>query len=178
MFVEIIADVRDYFEEREIDAEVAEGAAARNNQPDFGEYPDGRVTFVAVSPLGVAEPQFIGEPDNEGTPRAILQTTFVYEVSFAGYDQASPERDLAHKRHCYGLWEATAQILQKKHWGRHQWTGARWEDERKLGRHGAELIATLELSVPLFDVSSESATPSPLPGAPKPPPPPPEEEDP
>lgn len=165
MFVQIVDDVRDWFALRGIDAAVVDGVGSRNDQTNFGDSMN-RVAFEPAPDVDVTPVMFIGE-DGDGK-RQLVNTLFAYEVSFIGYDKARPERDLAHRSVCFDLWEATAQAVQRSYYGVHEWTGAKWTTERKNGRHGAELIATLVLNVPLFDVASQSAAPSPRPGQPKP----------
>jgi hypothetical protein len=165
MFVEIVDAVRDWIELRAIDAAVVDGLGCRNDQTNFGDHMN-RVAFEPSSDVGVAPPMFIGE-DVDGK-RQLVNTLFAYEVSFFGFDKTKPERDLAHRHVCFDLWEATAQAVQRSYFGVHEWTGAKWSLDRKHGRHGAELVATLVLNVPLFDTASQSATPNPRPGEPKP----------
>lgn len=166
MFVAIVDVVRDWFALREIDATIVDGVESRNEQTNFGDGVN-RVAFVPSSdPIAVTPPLFIGD-DDDGR-RQLWNAIFVYDVSFEGYDKALPSRDLAHRQICFDLWEATAQALQRAYHGVHEWTGAKWSTERKHGRHGAELIATLTLNIPLFDTASPSAAPAPKPGQPKP----------
>lgn len=165
MFVQLIDDVRATFLARGITAPVLEGIDARKQQVADAS-PDGRVCFVPMSDIDVEAPRFIGE-DDTGV-RQLWNTFFVYEVSFAGYDRRNPERDLAHRKASYDLWEATTQAIHAAYYGNYHWTKARWEDARILGRHGVELVATLTLEVPLLDLASPLAAPKPKPGAPKP----------
>jgi hypothetical protein len=165
MFVEIVDAVRDWFTLRSIESAVVDGVESRSEQTNFGDYVN-RVAFVPANPVGVAPPLFIGE--GEDGRRQIVNAMFAFEVSFHGYDKTKPTRDLAHRHVCFDLWEATAQAVQRAYFGVHEWTGAQWTTDRKHGRHGAELVATLVLNVPLFDTASPSATPTPMPGLPKP----------
>lgn len=166
MFVAIVDAVRDWFALREIAAAVVDGIDSRSEQTNFGDSMN-RVAFVpSADPIGIVPPLFIGE--GADGKRQLLNTLFVYEVSFVGYDKARADRDLAHRAVCFDLWEATAQAVQRAYYGVHEWTGAKWTTERQHGRHGAELVATLVLNIPLFDTASPSASPSPKPGDPKP----------
>jgi len=165
MFVQIVEDVRDWFAERHIDAAVVDGVGSRADQTNFGASVN-RVAFEPAADIAIAEPLLIGEDDT--AKRQLLNPLFTYEVSFIGYDKTRPERDLAHRHVCFDLWEATAQALQRSYYGVHEWTGAKWTLDRKHGRHGAELVATLAMNIPLFDVTYETATPAPKPGEPKP----------
>lgn len=165
MFVQIIDDVRATFKARGITADVLEGVDARAQQ--FGDAsPEGRVCFVPIQEIEVEAPRFVGE-DDTGV-RMLWNTLFGYEVSFLAFDRDQPERDVAHRKACYDLWEATTQAIHAAYNGMYHWTGARWNDSRVYQRHGAELLATLTLEVPLFDLASVLAAPKPKPGQPKP----------
>ncbi len=167
MFVKLIDDVRAWFVLRGLDASVVDGLESRNAQTNFGPGSANRVAFVPASPVEIIDaPRYIGE-DDDGR-RQLVNMLFAYEVSFAGYDRDNPERDLAHRHVCVDLFEATAQSLQRSAFGMHQWSAARWEDTRKHGRHGAELVVALTVNIPIFDTASPMAAPAPKPGAPKP----------
>ncbi len=171
MFVDIVADVAAWFVLRGLDASVVDGAQSRAAQSNYAGSAN-RVAFVpSKEPLAILdEPTHIGEDDTG--KRQLLNVQFVYEVSFAGYDSANPERDLAHRHVCFDLFEATVQAVQRSYFGAHRWTSARWdEDTGTQGNHGAELIATLTLNIPLFDIVSPLAAPTPIVGEPKPAPP-------
>lgn len=166
MFVAIVDAVREWFEEREIDSAVVDGVGSRNDQTNFGDSMC-RVAFEPAEDIGIADSiMFIGE--GEDGRRQLANPLFVYEVSFVGYDKARPERDLAHRSVCFDLWEAATQAIHRAYYGMYAWTGAKWTKDRQHGRHGAELVARLELNIPLFDVAYATASPSPLPGDPKP----------
>lgn len=169
MFVAIVDAVRDWFELRGIDCTVVDGVESRNDQTNFGDSVN-RVAFVPAEDVGIAESvAFVGEMgEGESARRQLVNPMFVYEVSFEGYDKARPARDLAHRSVCFDLWEAATQAIHRAYFGMYAWTGAKWTKERLHGRHGAELIARLELNIPLFDVAYAIASPSPLPGEPKP----------
>jgi hypothetical protein len=172
MFVEIVDVVRDYLTAAGLQAEVVDGIDSRDAQVDFGRFPDGRVAFVPVpGPIAITEPKFIGEGDEDDDGRVrrqLLNVMFAYEVSVAGYDIDNAERDLAHRHACFDLWERVVQAMQAAYYGSHEWTVARWEDARKYGRHGAELVATLTVNLPIFDVTYPTASPEPVAGDPKP----------
>ncbi|MBX3205110.1 MAG: hypothetical protein KF764_08570 [Labilithrix sp.] len=166
MFVAIIDAVRQGIAARGIvGVTVDEGAEARVAQPVSGEL--GRIVFVpAPSPISFIPPTRIGD-DASGRCQ-LWNTLFVFEVCFAGYDADAPTRDLAHKRRCYDLLELATQEIHRVYDGSYEWTSATWTDERKHGRHGAELVATLVLNIPLFSTPYPFAEPVPVPGAPKP----------
>lgn len=167
MFVQIVDDVRAWFQARGIDARVDEGAEARAAQSNFGPGSANRVVFTpADDPLEIFAPTHVGEDDER--PRQLINPIFVFEVAFAGYDARNASRDLCHRRVCFDLWEATVQATQRAYYGAHEWRGARWSKEKKHIVHGAELLATLAINVPLFDAPVRTATPRPIPGAPKP----------
>lgn len=165
MFVEIVDNVRDWIDLRGIDAAVVDGVGCRNDQTNFGTHLC-RIAFEPIPEVGISPPLFIGE--NDDGARQIVNTLFGFEVSFIGFDKTKQERDLAHRHVCFDLWEATVQAVQRAYYGVHEWTGAKWTLDRKHLRHGAELVATLVLNIPLFDTASPSAAPNPLPGEPKP----------
>ena len=170
MFVQLVANVTTYLATAGLTAQVLDGIDARDHQVDFGRFPSGRVAFVPAPSMQILEPTHIGEYETSAglEQRQLFNVLFGFEVSFAGYDINNAERDLAHRHACFDLWEKTAQAMQASYSGAHQWTGARWEDARKYGRHGAELVATLAINLPIFDAGYLSATPDPVPGQPKP----------
>ena len=166
MFVKILDDVRAWFAARGIDATVDEEVEALLAQDNYGPGTANRVVFVTASPMGVGEPMQIGE-DEDGA-RQLLNATYNFEVHFAGYDPAAPNRVLAHRRQCIALFEAVEQAVHRSACGLYEWGSATWTDARKHARHGAELVVPLTLNVPLFDVDPVVASPSPVPGEPKP----------
>ena len=173
-FVQVVQDVRDYLALRGFaGVEVTSGADARVAQPN-GDGSANRIAFVPVASVETAAPRFIGEglPDEDGgVRRALVDATVIFDVCFAGFDHEKVEAqdaDLYHRRAAFGLWELAVQAIQRSYYGAHEWRGARWDDARKHGRHGAELIATLAVSAPLFDAAWTTSAPSPIPGLPKP----------
>lgn len=173
MFVEIVDIIRQRFAERGFtEVTVVEGQESRNAQANFGAGSANRVAFVpAKEPIAIIPPTFIGEGDLDEAGEARRQLwnmMFKYEVSFAGFDANNPERDLAHRRKCVDLFEVTTQEIQRAYHGAYGWSSATWADEKKHVRHGAELIATLTINVPIFDISSKAAIPGAVPGQPKP----------
>lgn len=164
MFDQLADIVRAWVLKRGLGVVVDEGAEALKAQTNYGAGSSNRIVFVpAKDPIQVIDPTHIG-----GEPRQLWNTMFVFEVWIAGFDSDNPDRDFAHRARCYQLWEATAQALHKGYYGAYAWASARWADERIHGRHGAELVATLALNIPLSDMESDSAKPAPLPGQPKP----------
>lgn len=167
MFIKIIEDVRAWFATHGVTATVSDGIDAVNAQDNHGLGTANRVVFSAsAAPLSFVPIQQIGEDDTGR--RQLANVMFVFDVTISGYDASQPTRDLAHRHKCFLLLEAVVQAAQHAYWGAHSWTSARWEDTRKQGRHGAELVATLSLNIPLLDQQWESATPEPIPGEPKP----------
>jgi hypothetical protein len=170
MFVQIVDDVRAAFTARGFtEVSVDEGIRARNTQENYGAGSANRVVFVpSADPLEVIPPMRIGESNDDDAKRQLWNVLFVYEVSFAGYDADNPDRDLMHRRRCFDLWEVAAQAVHASYSGMYAWTSARWNLDRKDGVHGAELVATLTLNIPLSDVGNPHASPAPVPGEPKP----------
>jgi hypothetical protein len=168
MFLQLVDDVRAALAARGFtEVSVDEGIRARVSQENYGDGSANRVAFVpAVDPMSVVAPTFIGEGD--GVKRQLWNVLFVYDVAFAGFDADNPERDLAHRRRCFDLWEVVAQAIHADYYGSYEWTSARWTLDRKDGVHGAELVATLVLNIPLFDRADSIASPGPVPGEPKP----------
>jgi hypothetical protein len=185
MFVQIVDDVRAAFTAAGYtEVSVDEGIRARVTQENYGAGSANRVVFSpSPDPLEVIPPMRIGErhdpDDDENVSRQLFDVLFVFEVSFAGYNADYPDRDLMHRRRCFDLWEVTAQAIQASYpssgdvagGASHGWTSARWNLDRTDGVHGAELIATLILNIPLFDRDWAVVTPTGVPGQPKPPPP-------
>lgn len=170
MFVELVDIVRERFRERGFtDILVVDGINAREQQTNFGSGSANRVAFVpSAQPIAFIPPTRIGEDEHER--RQLLNAMFVFDVSVSGYDPSNPERDLAHRRRCFDIFEAVVQEVHRAYYGACEWTSARWEDARKDGRHGAELIATLVLNIPLFDRAWAEATPKAVIHSPKTPP--------
>lgn len=164
MLVQIVDDVRRWFINHGITAAVDEGVEARNEQ--LNHQGAGRVVFAVANPIESIAPTHIGEDDS--ARRQLLNALLPINVYFAGFDWSQAGRDFAHRRVCLALWEATVQAVQFAYHGAHSWGAANWSDPRKELRHGAELVATLTLNVPLFDVGGVFATPTPVPGDPKP----------
>lgn len=158
MFLKLIDDVRARFIVRDLtEVEIAEGTNARDQQANMGHGSLNRVAFVPVSDMTFLPPTHIGEND-EGHAQ-IVNMLFVFEVGCAGFDADNPERELAHMRKCVDIFEAVVQEVKRAYWGVHEWSAARWENKRKDGRHGAELVARLTLNIPLFDIASQIVTP-------------------
>jgi hypothetical protein len=168
MFLKLVDDLRTAFAGRGYtDVFIDEGLRARASQENYGAGLTNRIVFrPSESPMTMLPPTHIGDDDTG--KRQLFNVEFVYEVSFAGFDANHPDRDIAHMRRCFDLWEVTAQEVQKAEYGLIEWTSARWELSRKDGVHGAELIATLALNIPIFDKAGAFATPAPVPGQPKP----------
>lgn len=168
MFIKLIDDLRTAFAAREFDeVEIVEGIESRTEQSNYGDGSANRIAFVpAKDPMQIVPPAFIGDGDD--TRRQLFNVMFPFDVSFAGYDADNPERELAHRRKCFDMFEVTAQEVQRLYFGAHSWTSCAWNDDKKHIRHGAELIATLVLNIPIFDRSWAIGTPAPKPGEPKP----------
>lgn len=165
MFVEIVDIVRQRFKDRELPISVVEGIESRNAQIEDG--PQNRVAFVpSAQPIPIVAPMFIGEGDEE--KRQLWNAKVAYDVSFNGFDESNPDRDLAHRRRCLDLFEVTAQEIHRAYAGQEEWSSARWDDSKKHVRHGAELVATVTLNIPIFDIPYASATPRGVPNQPKP----------
>ncbi len=169
MFLAIVDQVAARFVERGFtDVVVASGIDARNEQLNYGTDNASRVVFVpSADPMAIVPPTMIGDNDDDDPKRQLLNVLMTYEVSFAGFDKTT-DRDLAHRRRCFDLFEVTAQEIHRAYYGAYTWTSARWEIPRKSMSHGAELIASLTLNIPIFDIPSSEAAPAPLPGEPKP----------
>lgn len=162
MLMQIVDDVRRYLEECGSPARVLEGAAARDGQ-DFDALTGGRVVFMASPKVQIGEPEFIGDE-----PRQLATAILSLDVAVAGFSASYPERDFAHRAVCIDLLELVMQAAQRSYWGAHAWGGATWTDPRKLGRHGAELIATLAIRLPIHDRADVRVSPRPRPNEPKP----------
>jgi hypothetical protein len=168
MFLAIVDTVRARLTARGFtDIVVDEGIEARIEQSNFGAGGANRVVFTPAPEIEIIPPMRIGE-DTDGGPRQLLNTLFTYEVAIAAHDPDQPERDLAHRHKAYDIWELVVQEVQLAYPGVSAWTAARWSLEKRHLVFGAELIATLVINVPLFDVRSGIGYPSAKPGAPKP----------
>lgn len=166
MFQRIVDDVREYFAAHDVTAFVDEGPEALVAQDNYGPGTSNRVVFVASKdPIAFAAPIQIGE--DEDLHRQLCVTRFLFDVHIAGFDPDQP-RDLAHRGVCYALLEQTVRAIHGAYWGNLEWLGASWNDARRHARHGAELVATFTLNVPLFDTKSALAHPDPKVGTPKP----------
>jgi len=163
MFVRIVDDVRNFLKNvRGMDVVVDAGVEARPMQTNFGKGGAKRVVFTPSNDIQIIAPIFIGD-----NPRHLLDTKFIYEVAFAGYDPEN-KSDIYHRHICYDLWEAVTQALQRAYAGQYEWLNAQWSVERKHIIYGAELIATLSLNIPLSDLKSPEVIVGPRPGEPKP----------
>ena len=163
MFVQIVDDVRDYLTKvRGMNVVVDVGVEARPMQTNFAHGGANRVVFTPANDIEIIPPIFIG-----GNPRSLLDTKFIYDVAFAGYDAVN-KADIYHRRICYDLWEAVEQAIQCAYCGEYEWRGAQWSLERKHITFGAELIATLALNIPLRDLEYQAVKVGPIPGEPKP----------
>lgn len=158
--------MRTWFTAIGLDSAVVEGAEARAAQDNYGPGTANRVVFAVAPDVEIVPPRMIGE-DDTGT-RQLLNANVAIEVSIAAYDASAPERDLAHRALCLAIYEKVVQGVQRAYWGGHEWRGARWNDTRKHGLHGRELVALLVVNVPVHDAGDVLATPSPVPGEPKP----------
>lgn len=173
MFLKILDDLRAAFIARDFtEVEIAEGIESRNEQSNFGAGSANRIAFVPAKDMQIIPPTHIGDQDVEGDPervkRQLFNVMFAFDVYFAGFDADHPERDLAHRRKCFDIWEVTAQEIQRLYAGAFEWSSPQWNDDKKHIRHGAELVATLVLNIPIFDRDWVIAKPSPKPGEPKP----------
>lgn len=167
MFVQLVDDCRTYFAARGIDAIVDDGIDARAAQTNYGPGTANRVVFEpSEDPMEILAPLRLGEDDTGA--RQLINPIFVFNVYVAGFDPNANGRDLLHRRACFALWEAVVQSVQRSYYGVAEWRSARWSLEKRHVVHGAELVATLALNIPLFDVASAIAMPTPKPGAPKP----------
>lgn len=168
MFLQIVDTIRQRFIARGFtEVSVDEGIESRNAQSNFGAGGANRVCFVPSSdPWPVIAPTFIGEADDD--KRQLLNVMFVYDVSFAGYDADHPERDLSHIRKCFDIFEVTAQEVQLAYSGAFAWSALKRTTDKKHITHGAELVAKLTLNIPIFDLTYVSASPTAVPGQPKP----------
>jgi hypothetical protein len=75
---------------------------------------------------------------------------------------------MAHRARAVDLLELVAQAVHRSYYGAYEWSSAAWTDDRKLGRHGVELVAQLTIFLPVFDVASIATTAHPRPDEPKP----------
>lgn len=174
MFLQIVETIRTRFAARGLNnISIVDGLASEVQQANFGGGGANRVAFVPATDIAIIPPTRVGE-DTDGSPRQLLNTLFTFEVHIAGWDSDNPDRDLAHRHKAYDIWELVVQEVQLAYGGAIEWTGARWNLDKKHLPFGAELIATLVINVPLFDVRYVPATghakyPEPKPGLNPPP---------
>jgi hypothetical protein len=168
MFTLVADIVRDWAAARGFGSEVVvdAGPEARNQQLNFAAGFERIVVAPSEAPMQVVPAMRIGE-DDDGR-RQLLNVMVPLEVVFTAFDETQPYVHTAHEAQCFALWELAAQAMQHAYFGVHEWSSPKWSQPRKHMSHGAELVVTLSLNVPLFDVESPSATPSPVPGEPKP----------
>ncbi|AKV03190.1 hypothetical protein AKJ09_09853 [Labilithrix luteola] len=167
MFVKIVDDARAWFAAQGIDAPIVEEVEELVAQDNYSPTTSNRVAFVTASNLDIIAPTQVGDGD-DGEGRQLSNLDYAFEVHIAGFDPDSPTRMLAHRRVCIALLEALEQSFVRSASGLYALGTGEWNDERKHGRHGAELIVPLKINVPLSDVDSATAHPAPKPGAPKP----------
>ena len=163
-FARIVEDVREYFAERGLTAVVDVGWKARAETNNQGEGSANRVVFTPVSPISPLPAVSHPGSGPEQPARQLLNILFTYEVSCWGFDpDDGGENDLFHIGKCIDLLEAVVQAVWRKHHGQVTWGAMRWTDTVKHVRHGAELVATLQLNVPLFDAADMYHPASPVP---------------
>jgi hypothetical protein len=139
-------------------------------QDNYGPGTGNRVAVVPTEgPYELKEATHIGESivDGVAQPRQLVDMMVSLEIHFAGYDQTADD-DLLHMRQAVGLLEAVVQALQHSYYGAYDLSDPTLNMDKKHLRHGVELIATLTINVPLFDVVSSAAVANPKPGEPKP----------
>lgn len=166
MLLKVIDDTLAWLTARGVDATVDDGADALNEQLNFsGSF--ARVVFVpSAGPMPLAPPTFIGE-DADGR-RQLANLMATYDVVVTAYDAENANRRVAQQDKAVTLLESVVQAVQHAYWGAATWGSVSWVQTRKNQTHGAALSASLTLNIPLFDVPWGVASPSPLPGAPKP----------
>lgn len=166
MFAEVPGIVSSWFVAHSIDANVVEGVEEHVAQDNFGPGTANRVAFVpAEGPYEIVEAQF---PGDGATGRQLSNILIELEVYIAAFDQANPKRDLMHMRQAIALYEAIEQAMQHAYPGSFHLSAPGLNNKKRHLRHGVELVASLVVNTPIFDVASPSATATPLPGEPKP----------
>lgn len=168
MFTIVANVVRDWVVERGLadDIVVDAGPESRNQQLNYSKGFERIVVVPSEAPMQVTPPMRVGE--DESGRRQLINVVVPVDVVFSAFDESQPLVHTAHEKQCFDLWEVAVQAMQREYHGVHEWTGPKWSQPRKHMSHGAELVVTLLLNVPLFDIESVSATPRPIPGEPKP----------
>ena len=186
MFRQVVLDVRNYFiAQGETRVEVVSGLNARNQQPIAGK--PYRVAFVPSDSIeiipAVQSPGYqIDNADgySDLVRRPLLNTFFthdVYLMAFAGTKPGSTEVTLDNMHAVYDLWEAVTRAINNVYGapstdqGLYSWSGATWSTNPVTQVHGAELKATLKMSIPLFSEDDPYVSLTPIAGPPKPTPP-------
>lgn len=169
MFRAIVDHVRDWLVSHDVTAHVDEGREALVAQDNYGPGTANRVVFVAAKdPIPLIPPTQMGEGEAEdgSARRQLANLMFAFDIHVAAFDPSG--RDLAHRGAALDLAEKVVQGMHHAAWGLIEWRPWRWNDERTHGRHGAELVVSFAINLPLFDVADKIATPSPRLGQPKP----------
>jgi len=162
MFERIVGIVRDRFRERQLEYEIVGGIDSRNTVPD-GPGGSNRVAFVPLKDGEFTPPIFIGEgdPDADGNvARQLFTMPIGFDVCCAAFDAETPDDDIANRAACVRLFQAVAQEVHRAYAGQYGWDGFSFDDARKLGRFGQELVARLVMNIPIFDTPWATATPT------------------
>lgn len=166
MLLKVIDDTLVWLTARGVNATVDDGPDALNEQLNFSDS-FARVVFVPTSgPMPIVAPLRIGE--NEDGVAQLYNLMAAYDVVISAYDADNENRRVAHQAKAVDLLERVVQAVQRTAGGVAQWGSATWVQPRKNQAHGAALSAALTLNLPLYDVPWGVASPSPLPGEPKP----------
>lgn len=114
-----------------------------------------RVTF-ALKSLSPIPPTHLGDDFDElgvGAPRQLGDVLLGFEVSITGYDPADGgQNDMRHAARCLWLYQRLWQALQHLYTGMFVLGEGTANDAVKNVRHGAELLVSLQINVPMHDV--------------------------
>lgn len=154
MFDQIVDIVRQRFADRGLSYEIVSGIASRNAYPD-GPGGSNRVAFVVVPEGEFTPAMFIGEaPDDSGdVARQLFTMPIGFDICCAAFDPDAFEDDIKNKAACVRLWEKVAQEIHRAYAGQYGLVSYKFDDERKQGRFGSELVVRLVMNVPINDVS-------------------------
>ena len=153
MFERIVDIVRDRFAERNLSYEVVGGIDSRNASDNFGPGGSNRVAFVVVPEGEFTPAMFIGDaPDDSGdVARQLFTMPIGFDICCATFDPDALDNDIKNTAACVRLWEKVAQEIHRAYAGQYGLVGFKFDDERKQGRFGAELIVRIAMNVPIND---------------------------
>lgn len=153
MFDRIVDIVRAGFRDRNLEYEIVSGIDSRNAVPQ-GPGGSNRVAFVVVPEGEFEPPQHIGEadaPDGEDVARQLFTMPIGFDIYMASFDPNAHEDDIKNKASCVRLWQCVAQEIHAAYAGQYGLVSFKFDDERKQGRFGAELVVRLVMNVPISD---------------------------